>query len=813
MQKNYFFLLFIFLTLTTQAQEIEQFLQFNGRYDYTALGNTLNISENGMDNCTILTESSADLILSPGQTVVAAALYWAGSGEGDFEVVLNGSQVSSSREFSYSFLSNSGITYNYFAAYADVTNIINDNLSGSYTLSELDLTEAILPFCSGNGGTGTNFGGWAIYVVYEDATLPLNQIILFDGLQGVSAINNEVNIVLENLNVLDTEGAKIGFLAWEGDQGIAINETLSINGNVLSNDPLNPANNQFNGTNTYTNSNELYNMDLDFYNIENNISPGDTSAAIQLTSGQDLVMLNNIITVLNVELPDATIVIDDAFGADTCGDREITVDYTVFNTNSTGPLPANTPISFYANSTLLGQAETTTELPIDGSESGSIDLSIPAAVPADFLLIASVDDSGGGVSTVNELDESNNLFSIPFQLQVFPDITSNLQDLEKCDVVGTETFDLNDALGNITNADIITFHLSEEDAQNDLNPIINTEAYENFENPQTIWVRASNANCFAIDSFMIEVVVCPLPDATIAITNDLNACRLRDLTVMYTVFNTNGTAPLPANTPIAFYLDNALFAQSETQNSIPTGGSEPGVIVLTLPDTVPNIFTLLLVVDDDGTGTGQVFELDDTNNEFEIDVIFGTIPPISPLPDLEKCDEGFDMATFNLVDELNDLISTNAGDIITYFLAEEDAVTNTNPIEDPEQFVNTTDPQEVFVRLENEICFTTSSFLLRTINCEPTIPQGISPNGDGLNDVFKIEILLDVFVDFNLKIYSREGNLIYEGGNEDGLWDGIPNTGILAQNKVVPVGTYFYVLQLNDPDYPEAYLGYVYVNY
>jgi hypothetical protein len=37
----------------------------------------------------------------------------------------------------------------------------------------------------------------------------------------------------------------------------------------------------------------LYNMDLDVYNIQNNINIGDTSAQIQLTSGQDFVMINH----------------------------------------------------------------------------------------------------------------------------------------------------------------------------------------------------------------------------------------------------------------------------------------------------------------------------------------------------------------------------------------------------------------------------------------------------------------------------------------------------------------------------------------
>ena len=72
---------------------------------------------------------------------------------------------------------------------------------------------------------------------------------------------------------------------------------------------------------------------------------------------------------------------------------------------------------------------------------------------------------------------------------------------------------------------------------------------------------------------------------------------------------------------------------------------------------------------------------------------------------------------------------------------------------------------------------------------------------------------MNVFENFNLKIYSREGNLIYEGGNDDGFWSGIPNTGLLYREQLVPVGTYYYVLQLNDPQYPDAYLGFVYVNY
>ena len=112
-------------------------------------------------------------------------------------------------------------------------------------------------------------------------------------------------------------------------------------------------------------------------------------------------------------------------------------------------------------------------------------------------------------------------------------------------------------------------------------------------------------------------------------------------------------------------------------------------------------------------------------------------------------------------------------------MMSENAIWNIDPILDPGAFINTSDPQEIFVRLENDICFAISSFFIITENCEPFIPQGFSPNGDGMNDEFEITGLLNVF---------PEGNL-------------------------VPTGLYYYVLHLNDPQYPKAFISYVYINY
>jgi len=396
-------LLFFVLPAFLFAQQIELFQQFNGHYDYVSFGNTLNTSENSATTqCEILTQSTATLRLFEGQEFVAALLYWAGSGPGDLDVELNGMPVTAERTFSEDY--QNGSNFEFFAAYADVSDIVGVDAGGAYTVSELDLTNVIQQYC----GNGLNFGGWAITVIYEDPSLPLNQISFYDGLESVSGTNQNLSIVLENLNILNDNLAKIGFLAWEGDEGIAVTESLKINGTIVSNPPLNPSNNAFNGTNSYTGSDRLYNMDLDFYDIEDAIEPGDTQVAIDISSGQDFVLINNVITTINSEIPDATIIVDNVNIP--CGTNNLIVDYTIYNVNSTDKLPANTPIAFYNNDVLIGQSQTISEILIGASESNTISIPFTPTGPPPYNLKAVVDDDGTGMGVVFETNETNNEF-------------------------------------------------------------------------------------------------------------------------------------------------------------------------------------------------------------------------------------------------------------------------------------------------------------------------------------------------------------------------------------------------------------------
>lgn len=481
------------------AQDVSLYQQFNGRYDYTAIGNTLNILENGpFSTCDILTESSADLSLTDDQTVIAAYLYWAGSGTGDFNVSLNGEAIAAERVFSQA-LDTERV---FFAAFADVTSIIQNQGSVNYTLSGLDISSVIDPYCP----TGTNFAGWAITIVYEDQNLPLNQVNVYDGLQSVPT---SLSITLDNLNVLDNEGAKIGFIAWEGDDSLAVNEQLTINGNVIGNPPLNPTNNAFNGTNSFTGESNLFNMDIDVYNIQDNIAIGDTSATINLTSGQDFVMINNVITVLNSQLPDATVVIDEVFNL--CGVESVTLDYTVFNTNSTDILPANVPLAFYAEGLLIGQSTTTTSIPINGSETGIIDLIIPEGFPANFIVTIVVDDDGSGQSTVTEINEVNNSTMVSIDLLVLPELQFLEGDLQCDQGFNSATFNLETLTINQldVNLDALSFYTSLEDLELGIGEIINPEAFQNSINPQLVYVRVEDEPCYQSYALELSVENCP----------------------------------------------------------------------------------------------------------------------------------------------------------------------------------------------------------------------------------------------------------------------------------------------------------------
>jgi gliding motility-associated-like protein/uncharacterized repeat protein (TIGR01451 family) len=89
------------------------------------------------------------------------------------------------------------------------------------------------------------------------------------------------------------------------------------------------------------------------------------------------------------------------------------------------------------------------------------------------------------------------------------------------------------------------------------------------------------------------------------------------------------------------------------------------------------------------------------------------------------------------------------------------------------------------------------------------IPEGFSPNGDGTNDLFVIRGIAN-YPNNTFVIFNRWGNKVYEASPYQNTWDGRSMFGLRVGGNELPIGTYFYVLDLMDGS--TIFKGTIYLN-
>ncbi|WP_298550050.1 gliding motility-associated C-terminal domain-containing protein [uncultured Algibacter sp.] len=91
------------------------------------------------------------------------------------------------------------------------------------------------------------------------------------------------------------------------------------------------------------------------------------------------------------------------------------------------------------------------------------------------------------------------------------------------------------------------------------------------------------------------------------------------------------------------------------------------------------------------------------------------------------------------------------------------------------------------------------------------IPDGFSPNADGVNDTFDVDNLAILFPNFEMEIYNRNGNIVYKGNANSPRFDGTSNQSRVISKGNLPVGVYFYIFNFNDgenkPEQGRLYLS------
>ena len=84
-----------------------------------------------------------------------------------------------------------------------------------------------------------------------------------------------------------------------------------------------------------------------------------------------------------------------------------------------------------------------------------------------------------------------------------------------------------------------------------------------------------------------------------------------------------------------------------------------------------------------------------------------------------------------------------------------------------------------------------------------------SPNGNGKNEFFVIDCIAN-YPNNELQIFNRWGNVVYIKEGYNNTFDGVSNgRAVVNRNEKLPVGTYYYVLDLGDGSKPMA--GWLYI--
>jgi gliding motility-associated-like protein len=323
-------------------------------------------------------------------------------------------------------------------------------------------------------------------------------------------------------------------------------------------------------------------------------------------------------------------------------------------------------------------------------------------------------------------------------------------------------------------------------------------------------IQLTSGQDFVMINAIVTKLNSQLPDATVEINSAETTCDSRTIIADYKVSNLNSTAVLPANTPVSIYANDVFIRTIYTQTTLPIDGNETGRVTLLIPISISDSFDLKFVVDDTGSGVGIVTEISEINNKFKIPVVLSRSPLFNELQNVETCNEGAGKGTFNF-SNYETLVKVNSSDNVSFYDSLLNAQNSTNPIFNTSNYVALTTPKTIYIKLENANCFSITSFVLETKNCPPIVHNFVSANNDGANDTFHIDGLKDIFLNYKISIYNRWGTVIWNGNNASEEWDGFATNGILLDNKEIPAGTYFYIIDLNDPDYSEPLTGYLYL--
>jgi len=332
--------------------------------------------------------------------------------------------------------------------------------------------------------------------------------------------------------------------------------------------------------------------------------------------------------------------------------------------------------------------------------------------------------------------------------------------LEMCDITEItgpddeiEPFDLESKTDEITGGNeniYITYHETQADADSGTFALISP--YINFFNPHTIYIRAENVttSCIVSQGITLDLIVNPLPSPI---------------------------APEPLVVCDEGNDGFEVFILTDRDDEI-TGGdpdllvsyhyvlqdAENGINPLASPyyNDVPFAQIVYARVENIDSGCFAIIPME---------LIVESTPEAENILDLEAVDvDGDGFVFFDLTSKIPEILNGQTDVNVTFYETEADANNNVTIIANPENYMNITNPQTIYTRLENtESCFAVGEFDL---------------------------VLVDVIID------EEPDNLYINEGDDDGLaiFDLTVNESQMLGDQDPLVALFSYYITLADSE-------------
>src|SRR5690554_148985 len=256
---------------------------------------------------------------------------------------------------------------------------------------------------------------------------------------------------------------------------------------------------------------------------------------------------------------------------------------------------------------------------------------------------------------------------------------------------GVVSFDLtvseSEVLDIRQNDILVTYHETFEDLENNNITIPNPSNYSNTSNPQTVYIRVTNtvSNCYVAIPLDLIVNLPPIINTT---TIEICESNSNSYNLLNTVENLIGT-----QTSLDLYFYSNLTDAQNSQNPLNTDYNYTS-----------NNDTIFVNVINTVTGCSTIGSFN---------LLVNPNPIANQPPNLMGCDDDFDnLLHFDLSQQTPFILGSQNPNQYTvrYFESADEALENTNPIED--LYYNALDQQTIYVRVQNNStnCFSTTSF-------------------------------------------------------------------------------------------------------